>query len=255
MSDFNVLTFNSKAFPGTAPLVVKKNERVRIRFGNLGPMDHHPIHLHGFQFHVTATDGGPIPLSARVPATTVLVPVGTTQTIEFVADEPGDWVMHCHMTHHMMNQMGHGFTNTLGMDVKDLDERIRKLLPGYMTMGQTGMAEMAEMGMPMPRNSIPMMGAAAQFGYTDMGGMFTILKVREAVADYNADPGWYAHPAGTVAGPASKEELAMLGEPIPQRTAATTQSATLYTCPMHKEILQPGPGKCPKCKMTLVLKK
>ena len=261
MSDFNVLTFNSKAFPGTAPLVVKQNERVRIRFGNLGPMDHHPIHLHGFQFHLIATDGGPVPLSARVPMTTVLVPVGTTQTIEFVADEPGDWVMHCHMTHHMMNQMGHGFTNTLGMDATGVDERIRKLLPGYMTMGQSGMAEMGEMNMPMPRNSIPMKGADAQFGYTDMGGMFTILKVREQVVDYNADPGWYAHPTGTVAGPATAAELAMLGEPIPQRKPstttkpATTQSAALYTCPMHKEIVQPGPGRCPKCKMALVLKK
>jgi len=164
--------------------------------------------------------------------------------------------MHCHMTHHMMNQMGHGFTNTLGMDVKDLDDRIRKLLPGYMTMGHTGMAEMAEMGMPMPRNSIPMVGAQAQFGYTDMGGMFTILKVREEVVDYNADPGWYAHPAGTVASPASKEELAMLGESaVAARKPATTQSAALYTCPMHKEIVQVGPGKCPKCKMALVPKK
>jgi hypothetical protein len=165
------------------------------------------------------------------------------------------------MTHHMMNQMGHGFTNTLGMDTRGVDERIRKLLPGYMTMGQTGMAEMGEMNMPMPRNSIPMKGADAQFGYTDMGGMFTILKVREEVADYDADPGWYAHPAGTVAGPATAAELAMLGEAIPVRNPstttkpATTQSATLYTCPMHKEIVQPGPGKCPKCKMALVPKK
>ncbi|HLM72086.1 MAG TPA: multicopper oxidase domain-containing protein, partial [Polyangiaceae bacterium] len=63
MSDFNVLTFNGKAFPATAPLVVGRGERVRIRLGNLAPMDHHPIHLHGLAFRVTATDGGFVPES------------------------------------------------------------------------------------------------------------------------------------------------------------------------------------------------
>lgn len=256
MTDFNVLTFNSTSFPSTAPLVVKRGDRVRIRLGNLGPMDHHPIHLHGYQFPIVATDGGPIPVSARIPVTTVLVPVGSTQTIEFVADEPGDWVMHCHMTHHMMNQMGHEFTNTLGMDTKHLDGRLRKLLPGYMSMGQHGMGEMGEMGMPMPRNSIPMIGAQAQFGYTDMGGMFTILKVREELTNYDEDPGWYEHPNGTVAGPATAEELRMLGEPIPLRKPATTQAnQPLYVCPMHEEIVQRGPGRCPKCRMALEVQK
>jgi manganese oxidase len=273
MTDFNVLTFNSKAFPGTAPLVVKRGDRVRIRLGNLGPMDHHPIHLHGYNFEVTGTDGGTIQPSARVPQTTVLVPVGTTRTFEFVADAPGDWVMHCHMTHHMMNQMGHGATNTLGVDIGDLDDRVRKLLPDYMTMGQHGMADMAEMQMPIPANSIAMRGADMQFGYTDMGGMFTLLKVRENLASYDADPGFYAHPAGTVAGPASADEIAMLEASMPARkaeatttttaAAATTEPSTkpattqtvLYTCPMHKEIVQVGPGLCPKCKMKLVVKK
>ncbi|MET0285559.1 MAG: copper oxidase, partial [Polyangiales bacterium] len=88
MSDFNVLTFNSKAFPATQPLLVGKGERVRLRFGNLGPMDHHPIHLHGTNFVMTATDGGYVPKSAQYPETTVLVPVGATRVVEFVADEP-----------------------------------------------------------------------------------------------------------------------------------------------------------------------
>ena len=61
MTDFNVLTFNAKAFPGTEPLVAEAGDRVRIRLGNLSPMDHHPIHLHGHAFKVTETDGGPIP--------------------------------------------------------------------------------------------------------------------------------------------------------------------------------------------------
>ena len=118
MTDFNLLTINGKVFPGTGPLVVKKGQRVRIRIGNLSAMDHHPIHLHGYQFRVTATDGGEIPESAQQLETTVLVPVGSTRTIEFVANEPGDWAMHCHMTHHVMNQMGHGLPNVIGVDAR-----------------------------------------------------------------------------------------------------------------------------------------
>jgi FtsP/CotA-like multicopper oxidase with cupredoxin domain len=86
-------------------LVCKTGERVRVRFGNLSAMDHHPVHLHGHYFKVTATDGGPLPVSAQWPETTVLVPVGSTRDIELIADVPGDSAFHCHMTHHVMNQM------------------------------------------------------------------------------------------------------------------------------------------------------
>jgi manganese oxidase len=206
MTDFNVLTMNAKAFPGTAPLVVKKGDRVRIRFGNLSAMDHHPIHLHGHYFKITATDGGPIPLSAQWPETTVLVPTGSTREVEFVADAPGDWAMHCHMTHHVMNQMGHGIPSMMGAKEGKLDERVRRLVPGYMTMGQSGMGDMGAMGMPVPKNSIPMVGAKGQFDYITMGGMFTILKVREELSG-DGDPGFYKNPEGSVASPASEAEL------------------------------------------------
>jgi hypothetical protein len=93
MIEFNMLTMNAKAFPGTAPLVVRNGQRVRVRIGNLSPMEHHPIHLHGHQFRITETDGGEIAESAQWPETTVLVPVGSTRTIEFVAAEPGDWAV------------------------------------------------------------------------------------------------------------------------------------------------------------------
>lgn len=198
MNDFNVLTFNSKAYPGTAPLVVGRGERIRIRLGNLSPMDHHPIHLHGLNFKVTATDGGYVPVSAQSPDTTVLVPVGSTRVIEFVPEELGDWAMHCHMTHHVMTQMGHGTPPLIGADTSKLDRRMRRLVPGYMTMGTEGMGGMGEMSMPVPENSLPMRGAQGPFSYIDMGGMFTVLKVREDpdAADPN---GWFVHPKGTVA--------------------------------------------------------
>ncbi|HWB19308.1 MAG TPA: copper oxidase [Phycisphaerales bacterium] len=202
MTDFNLLTMNGKAFPGTMPLIVKKGERVRIRLGNLSAMDHHPIHLHGHFFTITETDGGVIPESARWPETTVLVATGSTRTVEFVADNPGDWAMHCHMTHHVMNQMGHGVPNMIGVKTRGFDERVRGVLPGYMTMGEAGMSGMSDMGMRVPENSIPMVGGAGPYDEITMGGMFTILKVRERLESYESDPGWYANtqePQATIA--------------------------------------------------------
>jgi FtsP/CotA-like multicopper oxidase with cupredoxin domain len=206
MTDFNVLTFNGRAFPGTAPLVAKYGDRVRIRFGNLSPMEHHPIHLHGYYWKVTEMDGLQVPESAQQPGNTVLVAVGQTRTVEFIADNPGDWAMHCHMTHHTMNQMGHNAPNLIGVRPSGLAKRVSTLLPGYMTMGESGMGDMGEMGMPVPRNSIPMAGAPGKHDYIDMGGMFTILKVRENLTSYD-DPGWYENPPGTLASLASNEEL------------------------------------------------
>jgi FtsP/CotA-like multicopper oxidase with cupredoxin domain len=102
--EFNWLTFNGKAGPATTPLLVKLGERVRIRFVNLG-MDHHPMHLHGHQFYVTGTEGGRIRTTAVEPGNTVLVGVAQARDVEFVASNPGDWHLHCHLPHHMMNQM------------------------------------------------------------------------------------------------------------------------------------------------------
>jgi FtsP/CotA-like multicopper oxidase with cupredoxin domain len=206
MLDFNLLTMNSKAFPATAPIVAQRGERVRIRLGNLSAMDHHPIHLHGFQLLLTETDGGIVQESARYAANTVLVPVGSTRAVEFVADNPGDWPMHCHMTHHTMNQMGHDVPNVLGVDTRGLDKRIDPLLPGFMSMGETGMDDMAGMQMSVPPNSIPMSGGKGRFGFIDMGGMFTLVKVRDRLTGYE-DPGDYDFPPGSVAVAATADEL------------------------------------------------
>ena len=102
--EFNWITFNGKAGPAMTPLLCKLGERVRIRLVNLG-MDHHPVHLHGHQFYVTGTEGGRIRTSAVEPGNTVLVGVAQARDIEFVANNPGDWHFHCHLPHHMMNQM------------------------------------------------------------------------------------------------------------------------------------------------------
>jgi hypothetical protein len=102
--EFNWLTFNGKSGPATTPLIVRLNDRVRMRFINLG-MDHHPIHLHGHTFVVTGTEGGRQPKTTWGPKNTVLVGVAEAADVEFVANNPGDWMIHCHLPHHMMNQM------------------------------------------------------------------------------------------------------------------------------------------------------
>jgi FtsP/CotA-like multicopper oxidase with cupredoxin domain len=123
--EFNWLTINGKAAPATTPMIVKQGERVRIRMVNLG-MDHHPIHIHGHQFYVTGTEGGRIPESAWYPGNTILVGVAQARDIEFDAVYPGDWMLHCHLPHHMMNQMvsmvgpmshvGHGMQTGAGLE-------------------------------------------------------------------------------------------------------------------------------------------
>jgi FtsP/CotA-like multicopper oxidase with cupredoxin domain len=199
MLEFNLWCWNSRVFPGIDPAVVRLNDRVRFRIGNL-TMTNHPIHLHGHEFEVTGTDGGWVPKSARWPEVSVDVAVGQMRTIEFRAYNPGDWAFHCHKSHHTMNAMGHAVPNMIGVDQKPVLDRITRLIPDYMAMGEQGMAEMGSMEMPLPDNTLPMMTGQGPFGPLEMGGMFTVMKVRADVkaGDYR-DPGWYQHPVGTVA--------------------------------------------------------
>jgi hypothetical protein len=202
MLDFNLWTWNSRAFPGIAPLVARRGDRVRIRIGNL-TMTNHPIHLHGHSFEVTGTDGGWVPKGARWPEVTVDIAVGQMRAIEFVADAPGDWAIHCHKAHHTMNAMGHQVPTMIGVDQRAAAQKLAPLVPGFMPMGSAGMDEMATMGSmmpPLPENTLPMMGGDGPYGSIGMGGMFSVVKIRDGLAsdDYR-DPGWYRAPAGTVA--------------------------------------------------------
>ena len=198
MTDFNLWSWNSRVFPGIDHFVVRKGDRVRIRFGNL-TMTNHPIHMHGYDFEVTCTDGGWVPKNARWPEVTVDVAVGQMRAFEFVADAPGDWAIHCHKSHHTMNAMGHDVPTMIGVDHRGIAQKIINLVPDYMVMGERGMADMGEMEMQVPDNTLPMMTGTGPFGPIEMGGMFSVVKVREGLArnDYK-DPGWYKHPPGTV---------------------------------------------------------
>lgn len=234
MLDFNLWTFNSRVFPGIAPLVARKGERVRLRVGNL-TMTNHPIHLHGHEFTMTGTDGGPVPRAARWLEVTSDIAVGQMRQLDFVADEEGDWALHCHKSHHTMNAMGHGVPTMIGVDHRGLVKKIQKLVPDYMVMGERGMADMGEMEMPLPDNTLPMMTGKGPFGAAEMGGMFTLLKVRrdQKPGDYT-DPGWFKHPAGTVAYEFKGEALA------PSRAPAPAQSKSKMELRVRKPAAHDG---------------
>ena len=199
MLDFNLWSWNSRIFPGIDSFNVRQGDKVRMRIGNL-TMTNHPIHVHGHEFVVTGTDGGPVPKSARWPEVTTDVAVGQMRQIEFLADEEGDWALHCHKSHHTMNAMGHEVPTMIGVDHRSVAKKINQLIPDYMVMGERGMADMSEMEMPLPDNTAPMMTGEGPYGSVEMGGMFSVLKVRkdQKPGDYQ-NPGWFKPPAGTVA--------------------------------------------------------
>jgi FtsP/CotA-like multicopper oxidase with cupredoxin domain len=234
MTEFDLWTFNSKVFPAIESLVARTGERMRIRIGNLS-MWNHPIHVHGVEFAVTGSDGGRWPQQQWRREVTEIIGVGQTRDIEFIA-RPGDWAMHCHMSHHVMNSMGHDIPNNVGVDQRGLQEEIRAMLPGYMAMGENGMAEHQDHAghMKGPPNTLPMMGGTGPFGNLEMGGMFTVVKVRDdqAPGDYS-DPGWYRHPPGTVARRVSTDPD--FGAP-PRRPGATDSGPKTEPPPPTPEV-------------------
>jgi len=220
MTDFNLWCWNSRLFPDIDPLVVNKNDRVRVRVGNL-TMTNHPIHMHGYDFEVTCTDGGWVPEEARWPEVSIDIPVGAMRAYEFDAAYEGDWAIHCHKSHHTMNAMGHDVPTFIGVDKTKLTKKIRKLQPEYMPMGTAGMADMGVMEMELPDNTVPMMTGWGPHGPIEMGGMFSVVKVREGIeANDYSDPGWYENPTGTEA----QEWTGELPEPV-----SVTDAQTKYT--------------------------
>ena len=230
MLDFNLWTFNSRVFPGIDPIVARQGDRVRIRVGNL-TMTNHPIHLHGHEFEVTGTDGGWVRPEARWPEVTTDVAVGQMRAIEFIANEPGDWAFHCHKSHHTMNAMGHTVPTMIGVDQKGVAEKITHLVPEYMEMGTSG-GSMGGMEMPLPENTLPMMTGDGPFGGVEMGGMFTVVKIRpdQKPGDYR-DPGWFKHPAGSLAYEWQGELAA-----APRSTSPGGQAMPMSDKSMHMEM-------------------
>jgi len=154
--EFNWLVINGKSGPACTPLIVRLGDRVRIRLINLG-MDHHPIHVHGHTFYVTGTEAGRAPESTWRPENTVLVGVAQARDIEFVANNPGDWMLHCHLPHHMMNQM----SSTIGPMT-----RLGKGMPAGAAM-EEGMGMLTGTpGAPMGEDYGPSLGRGMGVGST-----------------------------------------------------------------------------------------
>ena len=235
--EYNWLTMNGKAAPATTPLIVKQGERVRIRLVNLG-MDHHPIHLHGHQFYVTGTEGGRIPETCWYPGNTVLVGVAQARDVEFVAKYSGDWMLHCHLPHHMMNQM------------------VSMVGPMIMSHGngaQTGKSMEAGMGVVRQGNALseemgPAMGRGMGMTTTDKSVSNLVAQAAATSNEFYVCP---MHPEVTSDKPGNCSKCNMVLVKKPKPVAANTE---IYACPMHPEVTSTKPGNCSKCSMALVKK-
>ena len=175
----------------------------------------------------------------RSPEVTTDVAVGQMRQIEFIANEEGDWAFHCHKSHHTMNAMGHDVPTLIGVDHTGLAKRIGKLIPDYMVMGERGMADMAEMEMPLPENTAPMMTGDGPYGSVEMGGMFSVVKVRrnQKPGDYS-NPGWFKQPPNTQAYEWKGAPLAM-----PVRSSTAGPSAMARASQQEIEVRVQKPGK------------
>jgi manganese oxidase len=230
--EFNWLTLNGKAAPATTPLIVKKGERVRIRMVNIG-MDHHPIHLHGHQFYVTGTEGGRIPPSAWYPGNTVLVGVAQSRDVEFVAQYEGDWMLHCHLPHHMMNQM------------------VSMVGPMAMSHGsgaQTGLGMEEGMGMLRQGHALsedfgPGMGRGMAMTTAEQNVSHAVGQQTPMATGLYACP---MHPEvrSNKEGTCPKCNMKLVKQQAPE----------VFACPMHPEVVATKEGLCPKCNMKLVKK-
>jgi len=173
--DFNWFTFNGRSGPYVTPLVVRLGHRVRIRILNFSTDDHHPIHFHGHTGWITGTEGGRIPESAWIPTNNILVGVAQVREVEFIANNPGDWMLHCHMFHHMMNHMVSG----VGPGSRDMargrPEDPRYRVPAYPQ--QTGMmAEMSPAEMAKIKKN-PLTRGMRSMWPMGVDGLMTVIRV------------------------------------------------------------------------------
>lgn len=155
--EFNFFTINGRSGPYTTPMVVRLGSRVRLRFMNLSAMDHHPMHLHGHTFWITGTEAGRIPETAWIPSNNVLVSVGQSRDVEFIANNPGDWMLHCHILHHMMNHMVSMVGPMGGHQMQGMPAGLS--MAAGMGMAQQGPALSEDNGPSMGRGLGPMTGS------------------------------------------------------------------------------------------------
>jgi FtsP/CotA-like multicopper oxidase with cupredoxin domain/transposase len=98
----NFFTINGKSYPATETINARVGDRIMFRFVGTGQFIH-PMHIHGGPFEIVATDGNPVPEAARLMKDTVLVGPGERYDVVWTAREPGKWLLHCHINHHVTN--------------------------------------------------------------------------------------------------------------------------------------------------------
>ncbi len=100
----DLFLINGKMHGGIPPIGIAEGETILIRLINAGAKPH-PIHIHGHNFRIVATDGNQVPAVAQLTKDTVLIGPAERYDLELVGDNPGVWMVHCHIEHHMANGM------------------------------------------------------------------------------------------------------------------------------------------------------
>jgi hypothetical protein len=118
----NFFTINGKSYPDTPSLQMKVGDDLLVRFIGTHNNFIHPMHIHGGPFEIVESDGYPVPDGGRLTKDTVNVAPGERYDVVWKAREPGKWLLHCHIPHHMTND---GFEQEGGgglmmiLDVRD----------------------------------------------------------------------------------------------------------------------------------------
>lgn len=164
-----VWSMDNKILSETDKIPVKKGEVLRITIYN-NSMMRHPIHLHGFDFRLLNGKGSKAPLKNVVD----IMPM-ETDTIEFLANEEGDWFFHCHILYHMMAGMNRVFAvdDYKNPNLPDKSKAYKELqMESNMThfMAQNDFATNGNDGQAMFQNARWQLGSEWRLGYNDMHG-------------------------------------------------------------------------------------
>jgi len=100
----DLFLINGKMHGAIEPIRIAEGERVLIRLIHAGSIPH-PVHVHGHSFKIVATDGNPVPEVAQLTKDTVLIGPAERYDFSLLGDNPGVWMVHCHIEHHMANGM------------------------------------------------------------------------------------------------------------------------------------------------------
>lgn len=167
-----VWSMDNKVLSEADKIPVKKGEVLRIVLYN-NSMMRHPIHLHGFDFRLINGQGKNAPLKNIID----IMPM-ETDTIEFLANEEGDWFFHCHILYHMMAGMNRVFavddySNPYLPDKNKAYKMLQKESNMVHLMAQNDFATNGNDGEAMLQNARWSLGVEWRLGYNDMHGYET----------------------------------------------------------------------------------